>query len=94
MTDRRRSVRELDTAARIRPLVIGSFFAVFMCTVLTLAVIVLLGNNAVLDGPVVAGEKGLAVVGKSVRGPDQWPQDGQNPSDARQGVFSQFCLRQ
>jgi hypothetical protein len=54
-----------------------------MCNVLTLAVIVVLGNNAVLGGPVVAAEKGLAVVGKDVGGPDQWPDDGQNPSHAR-----------
>jgi hypothetical protein len=65
-----------------------------MCTVSTLAVIVVPGNNAVLRGPVVAAEKGIAVVGKDVGGPDQWPDDGQNPSYARQGGFAQFCLRQ
>jgi hypothetical protein len=76
----RKSGSELDTAARIRPLVIGSVFAVLMCTALTLAVIVVPGNKAVLHG---AAEKGLAVVGKDVGGPDQWPDDGQNPSYAR-----------
>jgi hypothetical protein len=54
-----------------------------MCTVSTLAVIVVPGNNAVLRGPVVAAEKGIAVVGKDVGGPDQWPDDGQNPSYVR-----------
>ena len=68
---------ELDAATRARPLVIGIVTAVFMCTALTLAVIVVPGNNAVLHG---AAEKALAFVGKDVGGPDQWPDDGQNPS--------------
>jgi hypothetical protein len=54
-----------------------------MCTLLTLAVIVVPGINAMLRGPVVAAEKDLAVVGKNVGGPDQWPEDGHNPSYAR-----------
>jgi len=74
--------------------VIGSVFAVYMCTAVTLAVIMVLGNNTALPGPVLAADKGLAVVGKGVGGPDQWPEDGQNPSHARQGGFAQFCLQQ
>ena len=91
---------ELDTAARIRPLVMGSVTAVFMCTVQTLAGIVVAGNNAVFGNSVVrhglvhAAEKGLAVVDNGIGGPDQWPSYGQNPSYARQGGFAQFCLRQ
>ena len=72
---------ELDTAARIRPLVVGSVWAVFMCT--TVLAMIVPGNNAGLHGPVGAVGKMFAVVGKGVGGPDQWPDDGQNPSHAR-----------
>jgi hypothetical protein len=74
--------------------VIESVFAVYICTAVTLAVIMVLGNNAALPRPVLATEKGLAFVGKDVGGPDQWPNDGQNPSYARQGGFAQICLQQ
>ena len=86
MRDHRRAVSERVTATRIRPvLFVGSIIAVFMSTVLTLAVIVagnntVSGNSVVRHGLVHAAEKGLAVVGKDVGGPDQWPDDGQNPS--------------
>ena len=95
MPDRRRSGSELDTTTSVRPLVIGNVFAVFMCTAVTLAAIVVPGNNAVLgknvvlQGLVHAAEKALAVDGIDVGGPDQWPDDGQNPSYARQGSFVQ-----
>lgn len=84
----RRCGGELDTATRARLLVIGSVTAVFMGTALTLAVIVVPGNNVVLHGPVNAAEKALlAVDGIDVGGPDQWPDDGQNPSYTRQKVL-------
>ncbi|MEK6210450.1 MAG: hypothetical protein AABM64_08810 [Pseudomonadota bacterium] len=92
MPDRRKSGSELDTATRVRPLVIGSVFAVFMCAAVTFAVIVVLGNNAALHGPVGAIDKVLAVVGKGVGGPDQWPEDGQNPSYPRIKKLVQFSL--
>jgi len=63
-----------------------------MCTAVTLAVIAVIGNNVVLHGygPVHAAEKTLAVIGKGVGGPDQRPDDDQNPSYAQQGGFGQF----
>jgi len=71
-----------------------------MCTAVRLAAIVMPGNNAVLGNNVVlhslvhAAEKALAVDGIDVGGPDQWPNDGQNPSYVRQGGFAQCYLQQ
>ena len=67
-----------------------------MYTAVTLAVIAVIGNNVVLHGHglVHAAEKALAVVGKDVGGPDQWPNDGQNPCYVRQGGFAQCYLQQ
>ena len=84
---------EIDAAARIRLLVIGSVFAVFMRATTVLAMIVP-GNNAALSRTVVAVGNLFAVVGKGVGSPDQWPEDGQNPGCARQGGFAQFRLQQ
>jgi len=64
---------ELDTAAGMGPLVIGNIFTVIMWTTVSLTHVVVLGNNAALRGPVVAVGKLLAIVGKGVNGPDQWP---------------------
>lgn len=92
MLDRRRSGGELDTATRVRPIVIGSVFAVFMCAVVTFAVIAMPGNNAAPRGLVVAVGKGFAAAGKSVCGPDQRPDDDQNPSYVRKKSLAQFSL--
>jgi hypothetical protein len=70
-----------------------------MYTAVTLVAIVVpgnnavLGNNVVLQGLVHAAEKALAVDGIDVGGPDQRPEDGQNPSYARQTGFAQYHLQ-
>ena len=91
MSDGSRCGSELDTAAGIRPLLaIGSVFAVFMCAVVTFAVITMPGNSAAPRGNVAAVDKVLAVAGKGAGGPDQGPDDDQNPSYSRQGVWANF----
>lgn len=94
MLNDRKCGSELDTAARVGPLVIGRVFAVIMWTTVSLAPVVVPGNNAAFHGPVVAVGKLLAIVGKGVDGPDQRPEDGQNPSYARQTGFAQYHLQQ
>lgn len=83
----RRRCGELDTAAGTRTFVIGSVYVVFMRATVNFAPVVVPGNNTVRRGPMVAVGKMLAVVGKGVGGPDQWPEDDQNPGDAQQGAF-------